>query len=245
MTVSNPVLVTVGLYVAYLVVVGVVWRINRVDYLALAESRRTVVRGIVVPIGLGALLLAVATTVLGWWQPVLFDDGRTGPSWAIAVPVLFAIGCVVGLLTIDWRSEKRSLLPMLALGTLLVGFAEEVLTRGLLVVGAREAGWSALGVFLLSTVLFSLLHGLNALFGVPLKATLVQLALTFLAGSALFVMRLTTGTLIVGIVLHAVWDFTTLGAAATGRSPRPATVLALLLSYVVTAAALVSILASS
>jgi membrane protease YdiL (CAAX protease family) len=245
MTLSNPVLVAVGIYVAYVVVVAVVWRVNGVHYLHLADDRRSVVRGIVVPIGLGALLLAVATSVLGWWHPVLFDDGRTGPGWALAVPVLFAIACVLGLATIDWRSEKRSLLPALAVGTLLVGFAEEVLTRGLLVEGARQAGWSALGVFLLSTLLFSALHALNAFFGVPLRGTLVQLALTFVAGAAFYVMRLSTGTLLVGILLHAAWDFTTLGAAATGRTPKPATLAAVGLCYLATLAALVVMLTGS
>lgn len=244
MTVSDPVLVTVGIYVAYVVVVAIVWRVNHVDYLHLADSRSTVLRGIVVPIGVGAALLAVATTVLGWWGPVLLDDGRSGPAWAVVVPILFAVACALGLATIDWRSENRSLLPMLAVGTLIVGFAEEVLTRGLIVVGARDADWSALGVFLLSTVLFSLLHALNAFFGVPLRATLVQLALTFVAGAAFYVMRLSTGTLVVGILLHAVWDFTTLGAAATGRTPKPATFAALLLCYLATAAALVVALRS-
>ena len=226
MTVSNPLLVAIGIYVAYLAVVAVVWRVNRVDYLHLVDDRRTAVRSIVVPIGLGALLLAVATTVLGWWHPVLFDDGRTGPAWAIVVPILFGVAAVLGLLSIDWRSANRSVLPVIALGTLLVGFAEEVLTRGLLVVGAREAGWTALGVYLLSTLLFSLVHGLNGFFGMPWRATAVQMVITFVAGTAFYVTRLSTGTLLVGIVLHAVWDFTTLRAQATGRTMKPAPLVA-------------------
>ncbi|HET7901147.1 MAG TPA: CPBP family glutamic-type intramembrane protease, partial [Candidatus Nanopelagicales bacterium] len=123
--------------------------------------------------------------------------------------------------------------------------SSEVATADVLVVGARQAGWSALGVFLLSTLLFSALHALNALFGVPWRGTLVQLALTFVAGAAFYVMRLSTGTLLVGILLHAVWDFTTLGAAATGRTPKPATVAAVGLCYVAALAALVVILTGS
>jgi hypothetical protein len=242
MTASNPLLVAIGIYVAYLAVVAVVWKVNRVDYLHLVDDRRTAVRSIVVPIGLGALLLAVATTVLGWWHPVLFDDGRTGPAWAIAVPILFGVAAVLGLLSIDWRSANRSVLPVIALGTLLVGFAEEVLTRGLLVVGAREAGWTALGVYLLSTLLFSLLHGLNGFFGMPWRATAGQMAITFVAGTAFYVTRLSTGTLLVGIVLHAVWDFTTLGAQATGRTMKPATLVAGFASYALALVAMVVIL---
>lgn len=44
-----------------------------------SSSRDTVVRGIVVQIGLGAVLLAVATTWLGWWEPVLVEEPRSGP----------------------------------------------------------------------------------------------------------------------------------------------------------------------
>lgn len=71
------------------------------------------------------------------------------------------------------------------------------------------------------------------------------MALTFVAGSAFFVMRLSTGTLLVGIVLHAVWDFATLGAAATGRTPKPATLVAVGLCYLATLAAIVAIVAGS
>ena len=80
MTVSNPAYVALGIFVVYLAIVGVVWRVNKVDYKDLAGDRATTLRSIVVPIGLGALFLAIAVTVLGWWHPVLFDDGRTGPA---------------------------------------------------------------------------------------------------------------------------------------------------------------------
>lgn len=242
MTVSNPAYVALGIFVVYLAIVGVVWRVNKVDYKDLAGDRATTLRSIVVPIGLGALFLAIAVTVLGWWHVVLFDDGRTGPPWVVVVPVLFALAGVLGLTQIDWRSANRSALPMLALGTLLVGFAEEVLTRGALVVGGREQGWSAVTVFLFSTVLFALLHGLNAFFGLPWQGTLVQIGIAFVGGTAFYVTRLSTGTLIVGIVIHALWDFVTIGAVATGRTAKPAVMACAALSYVLGLVAIVVIL---
>ena len=63
-------------------------------------------------------------------------------------------------------------------------------------------------------------------------------ASTFFAGTALYVTLMTTGTLIVGMVLHALWDFGTLGILATDAKQRtPAGVLAL----VTFAAALASV----
>lgn len=238
MTVSNPALTAFVVFAAYLVLVTVMWRVNHVEYARIAESRDRVLRGIVVPIGLGAALLAVAVTVLGWWRPVLFDDGRTGPAWALVVPALFLVAGLVMLTCVGWRSENRSLLPLLAIGVLLVGFAEEVATRGVLVVGLRDAGWSEGAVFLGSTVAFALLHGLNALFGQPLKLTLLQIGTAFLAGSVLYMTRLSTGTLLVGIVLHALWDFGTLGTVATRGTLKPVVALLAFASYLLALVAL-------
>lgn len=223
-------------YVLYLAVVGALWRARRVDYTRLAESDARVRDGIVVPIGAGLLLLVVITTLLGWWGPVLTQE-RTGPAWALAAPVLLGLTGLVATLGIDWRSAARSRLPLIAIGVLLVGAAEELLARGLLVVGPRDAGWTEPLVFLLSTGLFSLLHALNGFFGMPWRLTLVQLGLTFLGGSAFYVTRMTTGSLVVCMLLHALWDFATLGETATGAKPRPLQLGLTLLAYIVGVAA--------
>ena len=94
-------------------------------------------------------------------------------------------------------------------------------------------------VWLISSVLFSLLHAMNALFGQSGRATLTQLVSALLAGTALYVTLMTTGTLIVAMVLHALWDIGTLGILATGAKQKtPAGVLGLLTFL----AALVSVL---
>ena len=95
-----------------------------------------------------------------------------------------------------------------------------------------------MAVWLITSVLFSLLHAMNALFGQSVQATLTQLATAFFAGTAMYVTLMTTGTLIVGMVLHALWDFGTLGIVATdAKQKTPAGVLAL----VTFAAALASV----
>lgn len=79
MDVSNPVLVAVGAYVAYLALVVVLWKLGKVRYDRLAESRRSVLTGIVGPIGAGLVLLVAITTALGWWDEVLTQE-RRGPT---------------------------------------------------------------------------------------------------------------------------------------------------------------------
>jgi len=218
---DHPALVAIGVFVVYTALVAVLWKVNGVRYDTIAESRDSVVRGIVVPIGVGGLLLAVATTWLGWWHPVLFQEGRTGPAWALVVPVMLGVVGLVGALNIDYRSEARGVLPWLAAGVLLVGFSEEVLTRGLLIVGGRQAGWSELVVVIVSCVLFGLLHGINAFFGQSLQQTVTQIVSAGVVGAAFYATRMSTGTLLVCMVLHALWDFGTLGQTTTGRPQKP------------------------
>jgi len=214
----STVVEAVLVYVVYVAVVFALWRWKRVDYLKIAETRETVRDGIVVPIGLGALVPIVAITVLGWWSPVL-TQARTGPTWALVAPVLLGLTAVVGIALFDWRSPGTSKLPLITLGVVFVG-------------GAQKAGWSAVAVFLLSTVLFSLLHAINGFFGMPWGGVAAQLGLTLVAGTALYVGRMSTGSLVVCMVLHAAWDLATLGAAATGTKPRPFQLALVLLTYV-------------
>ncbi|MGS0688285.1 CPBP family intramembrane glutamic endopeptidase [Nakamurella sp. GG22] len=222
MSTDTQPLIAIGLFVVYTVLVAVLWRINHVRYDALVKSRGSILRGIVVPIGLGAALLIAATTVLGWWPAVLSETVRSGPGWALIVPALFAVAALISRTSIDFRSPQARLLPVLAVGTVLVGVAEELLCRGLLIVGPREGGWTEVAVFLVSTTLFALLHGINMFFGQPAGTTAVQIAVAFLAGTTLYITRMTTGSLLVCMVLHALWDFALLGTVATGGKSRPA-----------------------
>ena len=103
----------------------------------------------------------------------------------------------------------------MALGTALVGFSEELLTRGLMIVGFRGT-LSEVWVWFLSSLLFGLLHGLNVFFGQSIGATLHQIVFAFVLGTAFYVTRRVTGLLVVTMVIHAIWDFGALGTEHTG-----------------------------
>ncbi len=89
---------------------------------------------------------------------------------------------------------------------LLVGFSEELLTRGLAIVrgrGSMHEKW----VRVFSGATFSLLHLPNAYFGQSASSTVQQVVFAFAVGLTYYVTRRLTGTLIVTMGLHTVWDF--------------------------------------
>lgn len=201
--------IAVALTVVYLGIVAATWGVLGIDYTEVGDTTDTVVGGIVVPVALGSVFLAVATSKLGWWRPALREH-LGAPRWVWLVPVFMllpGVGSILGGLEVADRS--RSYLVALGLGCLLVGFSEELLTRGTGLVGLRgRLGETASWFF--SCVLFGLLHTVNALFGQGVGSTAQQVAVAFLAGSVLYLTRRVSGTLIVCMLLHAWIDFTTL-----------------------------------
>jgi len=48
-----------------------------------------------------------------------------------------------------------------------------------------------------------------------------QIVMATVVGAAFYATRMSTGTLLVCMVLHALWDFGTLGQTTTGRPQKP------------------------
>ena len=87
-----------------------------------------------------------------------------------------------------------------------------------------------------------LLHVLNGFFGLPAAGTAVQVVLAFLGGTAFFVTFMATGSLLVCALLHAAWDFGTLGRTATGRTAGGAQVVLLPLTWLIALAGVTALL---
>ena len=132
-------------------------------------------------------------------------------------PVLYLL-VILGLLaTSRWdRLGVDFLVAALALG-LVVGFAEELVCRGVLLVGLRGS-LREMWVWLLTCSLFGLMHGINILLGAPTVETAQQVLSALMQGSALYVLRRVTGSLVWAMILHGAWDFTILvhGEAGAG-----------------------------
>jgi len=103
---------------------------------------------------------------------------------------------------------------LLAVGVLFVGVFEELLTRGVLVVGLRRR-LPECGVWIVSCVLFGLLHFLNVLAGAGVGVTVVQVVFAASFGSTLYLARRLTGNLVAPVLLHAFWDFGSIAVSAT------------------------------
>ena len=214
MRVQPKAVISLVILVVYMAIVAAVWLINNVDYDTVGDTTSNIVKGIVVPVGIGAAFLAVAATWLGWWRPALIERTKVGPRWAILLPVAMFVFVLLGVSGIDFGSDSAKVLPILALGTALVGFSEEFMTRGLMLVGFRGS-MSEVWAWFLTAFLFGLLHGLNVFFGQSVGTTAFQMVFAFVLGSAFYLVRRITGLLVVGMVIHALWDFGAIGTDAT------------------------------
>lgn len=181
---------------------------DEVDYADLSQSTESVTQNLLIPLLVAAVFVAVVVTLLGWWRPVMNDDVSV-PRWMLTIPGLLI---VVSLGATDWgrlADMGSSYTIALAAAVLVVGFNEEVMTRGILLVGFRRLG-SETSAWAWSTGLFALMHAVNLFAGSSLTAVLPQVLSTFLVGTLFYITRRATGGLAGAIIAHAVWDFSLL-----------------------------------
>ena len=209
-------LVATVAFVIYNLIIYIAWFATDADYLTLTEAGN-IGRNIVLPLFLGAIFLVAILSYLRWWRPIMTEERRGGPGWTLwvilAIVVAFIVLNVIGT---DWAQITGTHLMFLILAGILVGFNEEALTRGILIVGARGSMSSETFVWLFSSLLFGLLHLPNALFGISWFAAVAQVGFAFLAGSGFYLVRRVGGTLLIPMMLHGAWDFATFSRGASG-----------------------------
>ncbi len=198
-------LIGFGIAVGYAVLFLVLEHFIGPPYTEIGKTADSILWGIVIPLAICTVVTAGLTTWLGWWRPVLREK-PLGVKWMWAIPIV--LGLMV-LMDIDWAQISvlsGTYLLLLAIGTLLVGFNEEIVYRGLSLVAFRGA-YREVYVWLATSILFGLLHGANVFLGQALVPTLQQIGFAFVLGSVFYVVRRVTGSLAVLMVLHALWDF--------------------------------------
>ncbi|MFD8769708.1 CPBP family intramembrane glutamic endopeptidase [Microbacterium oxydans] len=160
----------------------------------------------VLPLVVGGLLLVGFIASLGWWKEVFGPQPIRGRGWmwiAIVVVLLFNI---LRFATIDYGDVGLDVVATWLLAGLLIGYAEEVLTRGLVVNLARKAGYREIVVAVISATVFAGLHAGNLLNGQSVFATAFQLVYTFAFGILMYLALRVTGTILAPILLHASTD---------------------------------------
>ncbi len=104
-------------------------------------SSGTVFSDLLLPILVMGLLLVAFLATVGWRRDVFGRQPVAGRPWMWVAVVLVLVPVVLHLLATDWASYDVTLvLTILALG-LCIGFAEEVLTRGVAVTLLRRGGY--------------------------------------------------------------------------------------------------------
>lgn len=196
----------ITVFLLYLAAFYGTWIATGIDYLRVGESITTILTWYVLPLAAGAVVLIVAASVLGWWRPSLFET-RRAPAWLwIAPVVMLAITVVFLAVNKDYSAVTPVRFAAVALGSVLVGFCEEMASRGILITALRGR-FTEPWVWFLSCLLFGLLHLPNWVFGAGPQAML-QVVIAFAGGSVFYLARRASGTLLVPMVMHGLWDFT-------------------------------------
>lgn len=204
-----------AVYAGYLAIFYTTWAVNQVDYTTIGTTVESAKLHYALPTLFGCAFLVVAVSVLGWWRPVLFECTRSGPRWAWAGPVTMLLLAVASYFTLRPDRASAALVMWSVLGGIGVGVGEELITRGTMIVALRSR-FTEGKVWLIGTLAFSALHFPNMFFGLPPAAMFGQLVLTFVMGTLLYATRRLSGTLLLPIFLHGLWDSGIFLPRATG-----------------------------
>lgn len=117
-------------------------------------------------------------------------------------PLIYLGVTLFALTQVDYAAYSVRTILLTLLATLAIGVNEEVVTRGILLVGLRNSGVAEWLVCLITVVVFSLLHLINVAGG----AYLTVLLATATGGVLLYASRRVFNNLFVPIGLHALYD---------------------------------------
>jgi CAAX protease family protein len=120
----------------------------------------TVWWALIVPVGASAIFAAIVTTVLGWWPQVLRDH-RPVQRWVRIIPIIMLVTILIGTSYPDLFDSSTGFVGLFLIGALMVGFAEELMFRGLGVTVFRANGFSEKRVALWVAVAFGAAHSIN------------------------------------------------------------------------------------
>jgi len=160
----------------------------------------------VLPIAFGGVLVVIFALSVGWLRELFAPQPIRGRGWMwIAVVVVLGFN-ILRFASLDYGAAGFELVAAWLLAGLVIGFAEEVVTRGYVVNIMRKAGHPEIAVALVSAALFAAMHSGNLLSGQSLFATAFQVLYTFAFGICMYLALRVTGNLIWPILLHASTD---------------------------------------
>ncbi|MGR2751949.1 CPBP family intramembrane glutamic endopeptidase [Agromyces arachidis] len=178
------------------------------------ETPASVFVAVTMPLVIGSILLLVFALTVRWLPVPLFGRQPVRGSWWMwFAPVLVLIPIVLRALGTDYSQYSLAVILMVFVTGAFVGFSEELLTRGVVVVLLRRAGYNEWVVAALSALLFAALHSTNVFTGQPLATVAFTLFYTFWFGILMYLVMRVTGSIIWAMVLHGLTDPTTMLAS--------------------------------
>ncbi|MGF6823972.1 membrane protease YdiL (CAAX protease family) [Microbacterium sp. ZKA21] len=177
-----------------------------VPFIGDPESATGVLVFYVLPILLGGIILVIFAASVGWLRELFGPQPIRGAAWMWIAVVVVLLFNVLRFATIDYSKAGFGVVAMWLLAGLCIGFAEELLTRGLVVNLLRKAGYREIVVAVISAAVFAGLHSGNLLTGQALVPTLIQLVYTFAFGICMYLALRVTGSIIWPMLLHATTD---------------------------------------
>lgn len=225
MRVKPTALVGVAIWLLYVAIVVIMQKGSGIPYTDFGDSTANMWRGVIPSLLVGSLVIAALAFWMRWWGTALRDQHRTRVGWTLIAPGIFLLIALGNFAFTDWGNTSAGfLLVALALG-ILVGFAEEIVCRGMLLVGLRGT-FHEVGVWALTCVLFGFMHGVNIFLGASIAPTVTQVIAAAMQGSAFYILRRYYGTLVWAMALHGLWDMSIFVQA---QSDGPVNLLAVLI----------------
>lgn len=159
------------------------------------------------------VLIAVGLVLLwraGWTQEAFTSPSpftERGRWWMLAIPVVLAAQTISLLVGVPWSQTTVAVVVSFLIGTLLIGFGEELYFRGIFrvtVLGHHRE----LAALLITSFAFGFAHSVGYLFdGLGIVTILSQTLFLSVDGALFYGALRATGTLWVPILLHGVGDF--------------------------------------
>ena len=190
----------------YVTILTLIMKRSGVKYTDILDNERTFLRGLLIPVAISTTLLTVYAWLAGWLPRVFVDEQPIDDMWLLIIPAGLLATIVWRLFHGNWNKYGRRGLIYLIIGTLLVGFSEELLMRGIFVQALQDDGYAAIIVALMSSIVFGVIHGTNALNGQAIKLTIQQIILTAIYGVMMYMILRVTGTLWAPILFHFLYD---------------------------------------
>ena len=233
--------VGVAVVAVYIVVVFGLQLSSGLPYDQWVDTAGHGIRAAVIPLAAGSALL-IAFLAFARWDMVWKDPGRLPMSRAMtAALIVFGLSIVTRLAIVSWSTVDASLLVVVLLTGVLVGFAEETLFRGVFLRCLRSGGRTEASAALWTAVAFGLFHLPNVLVGSG-ATQVFQVLLAGVSGVSLYLFRRYRGLILLAMIAHGLWDTSAfLVSSNTTPSAGIVAIMLLLASLIAGIAALVSV----